>query len=375
MYKKRKLIILGVSLLIFAVFLSGCSEEVNKAPVIESLNKSTSGLTATITGSVKDSDGTVKEVSIDWGDGNTTTIDSGFDSIDESYTYNSSGDYEITITAIDDDGAEVSKSLTVNVNKPNYTLTIDTQGEGSVNPKEGSHEFEEGKEVSLEANSADGWKFDHWKGDYPTGYSNNKNITITMDGNKNLTAIFNEIPESVIYTGNGDDVIDIERPGGQENFLIYIEGNQSKGHFAVKGLDSFGNTTDLYANTTKYYKGLNLSKTDYYTLPTEKLEITASTDDKWLIEIRPIEKVETISPQGTYSNEGDYVFKIDSSINSITIKGNQEENHFAVMSHDGIFDDYELLVNTTDYYEGKVSVSYDMEYFEVTAKGEWSFEF
>ena len=102
--------------------------QANNEPQIN-LNKTTNNLTATLTGNVTDSDGTVEEVTIDWGDGNTTTISSGFDSIDQNHIYNSEGTYDVIITAADDDGATVSKNLTITVNKPNYTLTINTEGE------------------------------------------------------------------------------------------------------------------------------------------------------------------------------------------------------------------------------------------------------
>jgi len=99
-------------------------EEENNPPIID-ISSSTDNLTATISGPITDSDGTVEEVTIDWGDGNTTTISSGFDSINESHIYASSGSYTVKVSATDSKGATASESLTVNVSETNNTPIID----------------------------------------------------------------------------------------------------------------------------------------------------------------------------------------------------------------------------------------------------------
>ena len=188
--------------------------QANNEPQIN-LNKTTNNLTATLTGNVTDSDGTVEEVTIDWGDGNTTTISSGFDSIDQNHIYNSEGTYDVIITAADDDGATVSKNLTITVNKPNYTLTINTEGEGTVNPEKGSHEYEEGTEVSLEANPVDGWEFVEWTGheestDNPIIFNMpSEDVELTAYFEKIKTAYFEvditDYPEDVV--GEGEEIV------------------------------------------------------------------------------------------------------------------------------------------------------------------------
>ena len=89
-------------------------KEKNEAPTID-ISKSTDNLTTTLTGSVADSGGTVKEVVIDWGDDTTSTITSDFGSIEQSHNYADSGEYTITVTATDNDGATTSQTITVTV--------------------------------------------------------------------------------------------------------------------------------------------------------------------------------------------------------------------------------------------------------------------
>ncbi len=68
-----------------------------------------------------------------------------------------------------------------------YNLTVNVTGNGSVEPTSGS--YAEGTEVVLTATADSGWEFDSWSGD-ATGTSTS--VTITMDGDKTVTANFVE---------------------------------------------------------------------------------------------------------------------------------------------------------------------------------------
>jgi uncharacterized repeat protein (TIGR02543 family) len=85
-----------------------------------------------------------------------------------------------------------NKAVTATFTQNEYNLTILVVGEGTVSPGNGTHLS--GATVSLEAMSADGWTFSEWSGDA----SGTTNTTITMDGNKAVTATFTQnvtIPE------------------------------------------------------------------------------------------------------------------------------------------------------------------------------------
>lgn len=70
-----------------------------------------------------------------------------------------------------------------------YELDITINGEGTVNPSEGTHTYENGKEITVEATPVDGWKFVEWTGD-ETG--TDTTMDIKMDENKSITAVFEE---------------------------------------------------------------------------------------------------------------------------------------------------------------------------------------
>jgi uncharacterized repeat protein (TIGR02543 family) len=78
-------------------------------------------------------------------------------------------------------------------NEPEYyELTTSVVGQGSVSPASGT--YEEGTQVTLTAEAADGYVFDGWSGD-ASGTS--ATVTLTMDSDKSVTAnfILDEEPE------------------------------------------------------------------------------------------------------------------------------------------------------------------------------------
>jgi len=74
-----------------------------------------------------------------------------------------------------------------------HDLTINVEGEGSTDPSEGTHSYEEDTEVPVEAvEDVSGWEFSHWSGDVE---SSDKEIQVMMDEDKSVTAHFVEVTE------------------------------------------------------------------------------------------------------------------------------------------------------------------------------------
>ncbi|MGD2085906.1 MAG: PKD domain-containing protein, partial [Candidatus Aminicenantes bacterium] len=71
-----------------------------------------------------------------------------------------------------------------------YTLTVNTVGQGSVTLNPTGGVYDEGTVVTLTAVPDSGWQFDNWSGDL-TGSTNPD--TITMDADKTVTANFSEL--------------------------------------------------------------------------------------------------------------------------------------------------------------------------------------
>lgn len=75
---------------------------------------------------------------------------------------------------------------------------------------------------------------------------------------------------------------------------------------------------------------------------------------------------------GTVSGTGDSVLILLAEAATATVTGNAAGSHFAVIGYGGLFPD--LLVNTTDPYEGEVLVDRNSRVFVVTAVGDWTIE-
>lgn len=85
-------------------------------------------------------------------------------------------------------------SLTAVFTQNEYFLNVEVEGSGTVlrNPSRGTYPL--GTTVNLSAVANPGWVFSHWEGDITGSSADN---TITMDENKNVTAVFAAIPYSI----------------------------------------------------------------------------------------------------------------------------------------------------------------------------------
>jgi hypothetical protein len=91
-------------------------------------------------------------------------------------------------------------SGTLGVHQPQtFTLTLSIDGQGAVEVDAEAYaeplSFDEGTQVNLNAIAEQGWLFEGWSGDL---VSDDLEVMITMDGDKNITATF--VEETVYYT-------------------------------------------------------------------------------------------------------------------------------------------------------------------------------
>ncbi len=107
-----------------------------------------------------------------------------------------------------DDGEFISKSevwkfTTFSEN----TLTINIEGEGSTDPPEGTHPYDEGEEVVVTATPADGWYFEEWTGDHE---GTDEEITIIMDEDKEITANFESHFNTLTIDAVGNGSVEVD---------------------------------------------------------------------------------------------------------------------------------------------------------------------
>jgi len=105
---------------------------------------------------------------------------------------------------------DTEKEVTAVFEREGYELTVNVSGEGSVNeelidePSKRSYPFN--SVVKLTAEPDDGWEFDEWVGDL-SGGDNPKEITI--DGDKNVTAVFKELSYEINISTDGSGDVSI----------------------------------------------------------------------------------------------------------------------------------------------------------------------
>ncbi len=104
---------------------------------------------------------------------------------------------------------------------PQYTLTIDTVGQGTINPSPGSYTYDEGTQVQITASpSSCVWGFNRWGGN---ASGSDPSITITMNSDKDITAFFDEVEidvriihifyEGLVFATEADENVEIRNFG------------------------------------------------------------------------------------------------------------------------------------------------------------------
>lgn len=171
------------------------------------------------------------------------------------------------------------------------------------------------------------------------------------------------IAAPTVFQGSGDSVVSITKPGGDTGTVIAtITGNRADRFFAVKALDG---DQDLLANTTDPYSGSTLL--DAGGGNTTQLQVQAV--GPWSITLSDIRSAPLLNA-GANSGTGDSVLLYRGSSGTATITGNQGARFFAVEQYTGT--GRNVLVNTTDPYQGSVPLAGGPALVTVQAVGSWT---
>ena len=123
-------------------------------------------------------------------------------------------------------------NVTAVFEKKSYALSVTTDGQGSVTeeviqPKRADYEY--GTVVELTANADNGWDFSEWQGDV----SGNENpIQLTVDEAKNVTAVFEELNNTLFYLGTNGVTIKCDKAligdNGTVNGITYTKRSKTQ---------------------------------------------------------------------------------------------------------------------------------------------------
>ena len=138
-----------------------------------------------------------------------------------------------------------NKTVTANftlITPTDYTLTmaVSPTGGGTTSPAVGGHTYADGSVVNITATPASGYEFSSWTGDVAD--ANSANTTVTVNGNKTVTANFSELPPSgsVISSAVPSDAT----PGVGDQITVPINIDMSNVDSPNNALGSYTGTLD-----------------------------------------------------------------------------------------------------------------------------------
>ena len=142
------------------------------------------------------------------------------------WTGNASGtDKTVTITM------NSNKNVTANYNSiSSYTLTTEVFGNGgSIKMDKNEDTFNDGTVVNLSAIDEPGYAFDHWSGNIGGANANSRNIALTMDANRSVTANFTPVTMySLSMVSNGH--VRLDPAGGVYNEGTVVTATANSGY-------------------------------------------------------------------------------------------------------------------------------------------------
>ena len=116
--------------------------------------------------------------------------------------------FNLTVTGDYESSVDTVEVFVEDVAVVQYTLTVNITGQGSVSLNPAGGTYDEGTNVTLTAIPSSGLEFSCWTGD-ATGSTNP--LTINMDGNKTVTAVFTEIGNiAEIETDSGSIIVEVD---------------------------------------------------------------------------------------------------------------------------------------------------------------------
>ncbi|MFC1924847.1 hypothetical protein ACFLXA_05755 [Chloroflexota bacterium] len=195
---KLKIFMIGLMVIaLLATFMAGCSDE-EEFDLKISVDPAGGGTTSPAAGTYTYEEGDVITIK--------ATAATGYEF--DSWT----GDVADTSAATTTVTMDANQTVTANfVELVTYTLTmaVDPTGGGTTDPAVGTHDYDDGTEVTITATAADGYEFDSWTGDVDD--TSDATTTVTMDADQSVTANFVE-DEPVILTIDNtiNEIIELE---------------------------------------------------------------------------------------------------------------------------------------------------------------------
>lgn len=170
-------------------------------------------------------------------------------------------------------------------------------------------------------------------------------------------------PEPLIFTGNGNMVVDVNKWDGVAIIVATYRGSDN---FIVRNYDQNNNELGLVFNGLYDYQGTRLLDVRDNEITT-RLQVDTTGD--WQIEVRPLKMATMLEPPFTYQGRDDDVILIR---NPDLLKYQAAESNFIIYA----FTEHEvdLVVNDIGPATGSVILPSDTLLLEINGDGTWSIE-
>ncbi|MCC5907903.1 MAG: hypothetical protein JJU13_16945 [Balneolaceae bacterium] len=250
-----------------------------------------------------------------------------------------------------------------------YNLAVNVDGEGSVSIDPEQDEYESGTTVELTATPADGWEFVEWAGDVN---SSRASVEITMDTDKEVTAVFAEEPEEntfnleVSLDGEGSVSIDPEQSEYESGTMVELTATPSGGWKFVEWTGDINSSRTSVETTMDTDKEVTAVFAEEPEEPEEsRFSLAVNVDGDGSVSIDPeqeeYEDGSTVELTATPSGGWEFV-EWSGDVNSsepsveITMDANKEVT--------AVFEEtfFDLTINTTG--DGTVNISPDLNEYE-----------
>ncbi|MFO8110718.1 MAG: hypothetical protein R6U17_09430, partial [Thermoplasmata archaeon] len=178
-------------------------------------------------------------------------------------------------------------------NLEEYELTIDVDGAGTTDPVPGTYIYLEGTDVTITATPSPDWEFVEWTGD-ATG--TDLSITITMDDNKTVTAVFEEtVTYTLTVNTDGDGTVDVEpdQPEYEEGTVVALTANPA---FGWEFIEWTGDATGTSISTDVTMDDDKIVTAVFAEIPTQTYTLTWHIEGEGIVDV---DSEETVYEEGT----------------------------------------------------------------------------
>lgn len=165
------------------------------------------------------------------------------------------------------------------------------------------------------------------------------------------------------YSGSGNKVLKIKKPGAKRVPVLVVATHQGSGRFAVLALDSALQESDILVNVAGRYRGTTLL--DARGTQTRQLKVQAR--GPWTVTIMPVSSARTVDARAKSTGDDVFRYRGTAGVATFDYRGGSS---FVVTYFRGA--STAVLVNRVGRFHGQVPIQKGPALVSVQANGGWT---